>query len=306
METLDALRAHIDTTRDLQSIVRTMKSLSAASIRHYEQAVFSLRQYSEAVRLGFQIVLRTTPPPKATEGPSGAIGVIVIGSDHGLCGRFNEQIVRFARSALPELNPSGADELWLALGLRASARLEAEGVELQASLPQAATVAQLAPTVHSLLLRVDRWKQANELGHLYVFHNARDGANAAASRKVQLLPLDPQWLERLAARPWKSRTLPLFTMQPDALFSSLVRQHLFVTLYRAAAESLAGEHASRLAAMQTAEKNIEEHLAEMTTAFHRKRQETITAELLEIVAGFEAAKSGAAATTSMRSARPVS
>ena len=288
METLEALRARIDTTHDLQSIVRTMKALSAASIRQYEQAVHSLRQYSEAVRLGFQIVLRTSPSPKALEDPVGPIGAIVIGSDHGLCGRFNEQIVRFARTTLAEQNSSTEDVLWLALGLRAGARLEAEGTRLDGSLPQAATVVKLSATVHSLLLHIDQWKHTNELGRLYVFHNSRQGTNTAAPRRVQLLPLDARWLERLAARPWESRTLPLFTMEPDALLAALIRQHLFTTLYRAAAESLASEHASRLAAMHAAEKNIEEHLAETTAAFHQLRQETITAELLEIIAGFEA------------------
>ena len=83
----------------------------------------------------------------------------------------------------------------------------------------------------------------------------------------------------------------MFTMDPAALFAALARQHLFVTLYRATAESLASEHASRLVAMQTAEKNIEEHLTETTAAYRRKRQEAITSELLEIVAGFEASSS---------------
>ena len=77
-------------------------------------------------------------------------------------------------------------------------------------------------------------------------------------------------------------------MEPGALLSSLVRRHLFVTLYQAFAEALASEHASRLSAMQAAERNIEDHLDELRAELARTRQEAITAELLDIVGGFEA------------------
>ena len=72
------------------------------------------------------------------------------------------------------------------------------------------------------------------------------------------------------------------------IFSSLIREYLFVSLYRAFAESLASENASRLASMQNAEKNIEEQMQDLHAQFHRTRQMTITEELLDIVAGFEA------------------
>jgi F-type H+-transporting ATPase subunit gamma len=76
-------------------------------------------------------------------------------------------------------------------------------------------------------------------------------------------------------------------MDRSALFSSLVRQYLFITLFHTFAESLAAENASRLAAMQAAEKNIQDQLDQLNFAFQQDRQNTITAELLDIIAGFE-------------------
>ncbi|GAG38988.1 unnamed protein product, partial [marine sediment metagenome] len=73
----------------------------------------------------------------------------------------------------------------------------------------------------------------------------------------------------------------------DQLFTSLVRQYLFGALFRAFAESLASENASRLASMQAAEKNIEERIDQLRLRFHRHRQSAITEELLDVVAGFE-------------------
>jgi F-type H+-transporting ATPase subunit gamma len=77
-------------------------------------------------------------------------------------------------------------------------------------------------------------------------------------------------------------------MNWEALFSAFVQQYLFVTLYRATVESLASENAGRLSSMQAAEKNIEERLTDLNADYRSSRQNAITGELLDIVAGFEA------------------
>jgi F-type H+-transporting ATPase subunit gamma len=73
-----------------------------------------------------------------------------------------------------------------------------------------------------------------------------------------------------------------------ATLRSLIRGYLFVSLFRACAESLASENASRLAAMQRADKNISDLLDELNGKFHRVRQSGIDEELFDVVSGFEA------------------
>ena len=80
-------------------------------------------------------------------------------------------------------------------------------------------------------------------------------------------------------------------MNEDELAAALFRQYFFASLYRACTESLKSENTSRLAAMQMAEKNIGDRLSELNTQFNQQRQTTITEELLDIVAGFEALNS---------------
>jgi len=74
---------------------------------------------------------------------------------------------------------------------------------------------------------------------------------------------------------------------------AFVREYLFVSLFRACAESLASENASRLAAMQRAEKNIDELLEDLNRSFHRLRQSGIDEELFDVISGFEALTSAA-------------
>jgi F-type H+-transporting ATPase subunit gamma len=68
----------------------------------------------------------------------------------------------------------------------------------------------------------------------------------------------------------------------------LVREYLFISLFRACAESLASENASRLAAMQRADKNIDELLETLHGTFHRLRQSSIDEELFDVISGVEA------------------
>jgi F-type H+-transporting ATPase subunit gamma len=104
----------------------------------------------------------------------------------------------------------------------------------------------------------------------------------------RLLPLDDRWQRKLSRQPWPTLQLPeVLGAGPQAL-RAFVHEHLFVSLFRAGAESLASENASRLAAMQRADRNIGELLADLQASFHRTRQSGIDEELFDVVAGFDA------------------
>lgn len=293
METLETLGRRIATTEELRGIVRTMKSLSAVSIRQYDRAVEALGDYRRTIEAGLQVVLgRAGLPAAETRAAEGLTLAVVFGSDHGLCGRFNREIARHARRELARRGIGPETVRHLAVGARAAAQLEAAGAPVARSFLLPGSAGGLTRTAESLLLEIDAFRAEHRVARVMVFHNRRTEGATAEPDAAQLLPLDPDWLARLAARPWPSRALPTFSMEPEALFAALVRQHLFIGLFRAGAESAASEHATRLAAMQAAERNIEEHLSEMGTGFRRLRQASITEELLDVVAGFEALEGG--------------
>ena len=292
MQTLEALSRRIATTEDLRAIVRTMKSLSAVSIRQYESAVAALRDYSRTVDLALQALLRDRPAVARAIAPAaGPAAVVVFGSDHGLCGRFNDEVAHFARERLRELDAAGTRRQCLAVGARAEARLAALGEAMDERLILPGSVSGLSALAQAVLVQIDAWGAVEGLGRVLLIHHRRTSEAVAVPHMRQLLPLSPERLRNLAARPWPSRRLPTFTMEAERLFPAVIRQYLFSAVYRAAAESLASEHASRLASMQAAERSIEEHLEDQQAEFRRRRQETITEELLDIVIGFEASAS---------------
>jgi F-type H+-transporting ATPase subunit gamma len=291
MESLEQLHRQLDGLGDLRAIVKTMKALSAASIRQYEQAVTALDGYYRTVERGLHVVLEDLhipePAPRPAREPN-RLAAIVFGSDHGLCGRFNEELVRYACDRMDSSPADTEGRRLLAVGGRAAAGLEHEGQAVESTIPTPGSAAQITATVEHILLKMDEWRAQADTRCLYLFYNRRSGSAGYQATGIELLPIRLREFHRLTEERWPSRSLPMFTMARGRLLQRLLRQYLFVCLSRACAESQASEHASRLAAMQSAETNLDERLDEVTNDFRRARQTLITAEILDVISGFEA------------------
>lgn len=299
MQTIEALRRKIKSAQDLLSVVKTMKALAAVNIRHYERAVEALTEYNRTVEMGLHVVLHAREetlidPDRAAlpwlNGEAGGhgVGCVLFGSDQGLCGQFNERIVTHAQETLNGMHIPVNQRTFLAVGERCALLLDDAGQPLDGLLDTPGGMAGVTPLVEELLLRIDGWRAGGRTDRILLFHNRPMGGGLYGSRTVQLLPLDLDRLHAMEEAPWPSRCLPTFTMDWSRLFSLLIRHSLFVALFRACAESLAAEDAARLASMQNAQRNIEDRLEELNARYHHQRQNTITAELLDIVSGFEA------------------
>jgi hypothetical protein len=175
-----------------------------------------------------------------------------------------------------------------AVGERAAGRLEEEGTHPGAVREAPGSVSGVGRVVRELLFQLEKWESEAAVDHVFLFYNRSLGGAACEPQAVHLLPLDRDWLDRLRRRPWEGRCLPMVSEPPGETVSALVREYLFATLFRALADALAAENASRLAAMQGAEGKVAERLDDLRREYHRHRQQAITEELLDIAAGFEA------------------
>jgi F-type H+-transporting ATPase subunit gamma len=295
MASLEGLRRKIDSTRDLGSVVKTMKALAAVNIRQFEKSVAALKTYNRTVQMGLQAALRNRPgfSVAARTAEEGGLGAVVFGTDQGMCGPLNDTIVSHALEALVRIGPDDQRPQLISVGERARSHLADEGLEAQRNYSVPGSVEAVTGLVQDLVLEIERWHEDDGLRRVLVFHSSPRSAAGYRPRQVRLLPLDRKWLRELRDEPWPGRQLPWFSMDWDPLFAALIRQYLFVSLFRAAVESLVAENAARLAAMQNAESSIEERLETLAGRYHRQRQLEITEELLDIVSGFEALRSDA-------------
>jgi len=288
--TTASLRRKINSAGDLQSVVQTMKALAASSIGQYEQSVRALGDYYRAVELGLGICFRgtgsaawTTEETRKTD--AGAIGAIVFGSDQGLVGQFNDVVADHAVKKLAAFPTR--PEVW-AVGERVHARLADAGLLPVGLFTVPNSVKAITPLVGQILMESETRHGRGELTQLHLFYNRPKSGAVYAAVRQRLLPLDEEWRRKLVEVPWPTRTLPEVMGSGTATLRALIREYLFVSLFRACAESLASENASRLAAMQRADKNIDELLEDLNGTFHRLRQSGINEELFDVVSGFEA------------------
>jgi F-type H+-transporting ATPase subunit gamma len=150
------------------------------------------------------------------------------------------------------------------------------------------SVKAITPLVGQILMESEIHLSKGEAVALYLFHNRPASGALYAPVSQKLLPLDEAWRHKLAELPWPTKPLPEVMGEGDTTLRALIREYLFVSLFRACAESLASENASRLAAMQRADKNIDELLVDLHESFHRLRQSSIDEELFDVISGFEA------------------
>jgi F-type H+-transporting ATPase subunit gamma len=285
-----SLRRKIRGAGDLQSVVRTMKAVAASSIGQYEKSVLALADYYRTVELGLGACFRGSgPAPLIAERKSrtvaGAISAVVFGSDQGLVGQFNDVVADHAVKTLAGL--TAKPEVW-AVGERVHARLADAGLPLMGLFTVPNSVKAITPLVGQILVESERHHSQSEVTELHLFYNRPTSGAGYAPVNQRLLPLDETWRRKLAELPWPTGNLPEVMGVGTATLRALIRGYLFVSLFRACAESLASENASRLAAMQRADKNIDESLEDLNRTFHRLRQSGIDEELFDVVSGFEA------------------
>jgi F-type H+-transporting ATPase subunit gamma len=296
--TTASLRRKIDAAQDLQSVVRTMKALASSNIGQYEKSVRALADYFHTVEYGLGACFRANNPPMVVAGPdkesaAAIIAAIVFGSDQGLVGRFNDVVADFAVKTLAAqpVKP----RIW-AVGERVHARLIDAGLPLAGLFTVPNSIKAITPLIGRILMESEMPHRSSGLTHagqgvvaeLHLFYNRPASGAAYIPVSQKLLPLDDAWRRSLVARAWPSKNLPEVMESGRVTLRACIREYLFVSLFRVCAESLASENASRLAAMQRADKNIAEMLSELTGSFHRLRQDSIDEELFDVVTGFEA------------------
>jgi len=286
----ESLRRKIAGAEDLEGVVRSMKALAASSIGQYERAVQSLNEYYRTVELGLVACLhQARPVPRLMSGRSPqkeTIGAVVFGSDQGLVGRFNQAVVEFAVRTL-KATPGKITKTW-AIGERAHSLLVDSGLNPVGLLSVPISIDAITPIVGQILIEIEAAQEHGDVEKVYVFGNRPKAGASFDPGGKQLLPLDRAWQDKLAAMPWPTKNLPEVIEGTVSPLAAFIRGYLFVLLFQACAESLASENASRLAAMQRAEKNIEDISEKLNRTLHRIRQESIDEELFDVVSGFEA------------------
>lgn len=284
-ESLIVLGRKINSAGDLKSVVRTMKAVAASNVVQFQQSVVALSDYYRTVKMGLRVCFRELDVGVLDRGAGSEarIGVIVFGSDQGLVGRFNELVVEHMAAVL---GPRAARAAIWVIGERAGAELAGAGYAPTGTFAVPSSIRAIPAVMAKLVMASE--DHGRNIGEVHIFHNRPTTGASYEPVGKRLLPFDETWLRDLVNSRWPTKSLPEIVGDTVKTARAFIREYLFVSLFQACAESLASENASRLAAMQRADKNIDELLTELHQTFNRQRQNGIDEELFDVIADFAA------------------
>jgi len=293
MDTLEKLRSKTESAKDLKSVVSAMKAMAASNIVQYETAVNALRDYYHTVALGIIAYFKAekieaiSEIKQAKKNDEATICAIVFGSDQGLVARFNDSMADFVTASLKAL--PGKKEIWC-IGERVQLLLSDNGLSTAKLYPVPNDITSITPLIAEILGRSQDSQVKEDIQEFYIFHSQpKDGAGYAPIMQ-RFLPLDEKWKASLEEIKWPTKLLPEIAGEAKPTLEALINEYLFTSLFKACIESMASENASRLDAMQRAEKNISDMLDDLNKKYHLLRQSSIDEELFDVVSGFEALK----------------
>ena len=286
---LKDIQRRIGSVKKTQQITRAMRMVAGAKLRRAQEAVESARPYAERMQSTLAEIARAKGDPEhpllAAREEVKKLEVVVVTSDRGLCGGFNSNAIKHAQKVIAA-READLDALTITTAgrkgkdffkrRRASQMGEFTALEGWVTYEQAAEIASRLSTRY----------EEGEIDEVVLVFNEFVSPMSQPPRDIQLLPFSPG---ADAAGGEEAEALP-YEIEPDpqALLAALVPKAVEVAVFRALLENQSGEHAARMAAMESATRNTEELVESLTLQFNRARQAAITKELVEIVSGAEA------------------
>ena len=285
MPNLKDIQRRIGSIKKTQQITRAMRMVAGAKLRRAQTASETARPYADRRRATVSEVARgesdDAHPLFETRQPVKKVEVVVISSDRGLCGGFNSNVTRFAASLVSQREKDGNSVAITTAGRKAREFFTRRSpAQLVDDYPQQGwvTYAQAAALAKSVSARFE----AGDADEVVLVYNEFVSAMTQTPKQISLLPFSADADAVGDSVPHEIEP------NPQSLLAVLVPKAVEVEIFRALLENQTGEHAARMAAMESATRNTEELVDRLTLQYNRARQAAITKELMEIVSGAEA------------------
>lgn len=295
MASLKDIKRRIGSVEKTQQITSAMRMVAAAKLRRAQDAIIAARPYAQKMFATLGEIGRRQKeadhPLLQEHAQARTLEVVVVTSDRGLCGAFNGNAIKRAEREIALRGPAFGQVVVSTAGRKAREFFQRRRAIVR-SFEGGAGTAAAAEIAEHLAGRYE----SGEIDGALLIYNEFVSALTQRPRADVLLPLsaEREIAESAAPAPAPAESesggAAPYEIEPSArgLLAVLVPQALEFAIYRALLENQAGEHAARMAAMESATRNTEELIRNLTLQFNRVRQAAITRELVEIVSGAEA------------------
>lgn len=289
MASLKALRGRIKSVKNTQQITKTMKMVAAAKVRRARNAVDSARPYAQQLN---QVLVnlachagKNGPLLLTGRAETKTVRIIVFGSDRGLCGGFNGNLMKKLHHRVREWQAIGVTIQIVAVGrkIRDAVRREYPSMLYDSVLDFSRNINfALAETIATKALNDFEQGVCDEVQVIY------SECKSMINQKPVMLPLMPFAASDEARKHVNANASVDYEPSEEVILSVLLPKNVKTQIFQALLESAASEHAARMSAMDNATRNAGDMIKRLSLQYNRSRQAAITTELTEIISGAEA------------------
>ena len=291
MATLKELKTKINSVKNTQKTTRAMKLVSTAKLKRAEEALLLSRDYAKKINEVMNEISGKLSSVKDTISLRAfanikdvkKVDLIVVSADKGLCGGFNHHTIKATLNKINDLKEKDIKIRLKVIGKKAIEYFKFTGIEMYeehvglSSAPNYEKAAEIIEKSYKDFVN-------EEIDNIIVIYNGYVNKLTQEVHIQELLPIEVMEYE----------TMEFLDVEPsddyEAILEELVKKYIEYSMYYVLLDSLAGEHSARMQAMDAATNNAKEMVHQLTLAFNKARQESVTRELIEIVTAIEAMK----------------
>jgi F-type H+-transporting ATPase subunit gamma len=272
----------ITSLNELLEIVTAIRAMAASQMQQALRSLESIRGYSRQIREALSAAASLLPPDGAKEAvvrPKQS-GLVVFCAEHGLCGGFNEYVLRAAESTIAATD---GGLVLIVVGTRGAQICRERGGNPDLVLPMATHSGGVTSAARHVAAELYRFFSERRIAGVEVVYVRQAEGQLARVEQHRLLPLEAQITQKVFAE-----LPPLINLQPQRLFDEIVGEYFFAELENAAMQSFFSENSTRFRTMEAAHQNIQNKSGELTKLMQRLRQDSVTTEILDLISGSEA------------------
>ncbi len=286
MANLKDLKNKIVSTKKTKAATGAMKMVSAAKLRRSQENILNARPYARRLMDVIQRIATYSDHPFLKRHDSRSqLLLVVLTSDRGLCGGFNNSICKYTETFLQK-EKSNYDKIDLIfIGRKGADYFKRRGVTSQKNILNLARNINyhLAADISEDILKAYSSEKYSEVRMIYNEFKSALAQDIVDERLIPVLTEDKETSSN-------DHFFSDFIIEPriEKILDTLLRKHFAIQVYRCLQESVTSEHGARMSAMENASKNAQEMISNLSLEYNKARQAKITTELIEITSGANA------------------
>ena len=294
MANLKEIKRKIKSVENTKKTTRAMKLVSTAKLRRAEMAAKKSRVYAQKINEVLSEIAYKINQYKVggidsryfdTKENIEKVDIVFVTADKGLCGGFNIQTIKQVQALMKEYKDKKVKVRLRAIGRKGIEFFKFQGIDLLTSDIGVSSSPTYEKAGEIIRKAIDDFENGIT-NKIILVHNGYKNMISQELKVVDIVPIE----EPTKEESYSKSMMELEPEDDETILNSLMKKYFEYNMYYALIDSLPAEHSARMQAMENATNNASDRVHQLTLAYNKARQESITTELIEIISGVESMK----------------